>query len=106
MLSTDYNTNRMHKREADTILTDSVPTDAIPTIHSQDDHVHLVCLCRKSRNLEKIGGGRGFACIESTALIEAPRGVGRGDGIPVGSRVPPPEKLQCTSKAPTQLYCP
>ena len=31
----------LNLREADTIPTDSVSTDAIPTIHSQDDPVHL-----------------------------------------------------------------
>jgi len=29
-------------KEADTILTDSVPTDAIPTVHSQDDPVRYI----------------------------------------------------------------
>jgi len=62
----------------------------------------LACLsiCRNSRNCEKIVGGRGVASIESTSLIEAlrwPRGMGSGEGIPVGSGVPhPPEKLQRT----------
>jgi len=33
--------------------------------------------------------------------------VGTGEGIPVRYEVPPtPEKLQRTSKVPTQLYCP
>jgi len=77
----------------------------------------LACLsiCRNSRNWDKIGGGRGVACIESTSLIQAPIdrgdrgewGLGSGKGIPVRSEVPPPpEKLQRTSKAPAQLYCP
>jgi len=44
----------------------------------------LACLsiCRNSRNWDKIGGGRGVACIESTSLIQAPRwprGVGSGE---------------------------
>jgi len=30
-------------------------------------------ICRNSRNWKHTGGGRGVACIESTALIEAPR---------------------------------
>ena len=29
-------------------------------------------ICRNSRNWKNIGGGRGIACIKSTALIEAP----------------------------------
>ena len=36
-------------------------------------------ICRNSRNWEKIGGDWGVACIESTSLIQAPRGVGSGD---------------------------
>jgi len=89
--------NHLLTGEADTIPTDSVPTDAIPTIiRSQDDPVQY----RNSRNWEKIGGGRGVACIESTALIEAPRGVGPEDGILVGYGVPPPpQKLQRTSNS-------
>jgi len=64
--------------------------------------------CRNSRNWEKIEGGWGVTCIESTAFIEAPRGVGPGNrGYPGAVwAAPPPEKLQRTSKAPTQLYCP
>jgi len=62
----------------------------------------LLGICRNSRNWEKIGGGRGVACIESTLLIQAARwsrGVlwsGKGhSGHPVRSDVPPaPEKLQ------------
>jgi len=30
-------------------------------------------ICRNIRNWKNVGGGRGVACIESTALIEAPR---------------------------------
>jgi len=30
-------------------------------------------ICRNSRNWDKIGGGRGVACIESTSLIQALR---------------------------------
>jgi len=50
-------------READTIPTDSVPTaDAIPTICSHDDPVHLYSLarlaCRNSINLEETGMGQ------------------------------------------------
>jgi len=71
-------------------------------------------ICRNSRNWNKIGEGRGIACIESTSLIQAPRwprGVGPGEWGGYSGEVrgaPPPEKLQCTStsKAPAQLYCP
>ena len=39
-------------------------------------------ICGNSRKWNKIGGGRGVACIESTSLIQAPRwprGVGPGE---------------------------
>jgi len=44
--------------------------------------------------------------IDPGTEVTEGRGLGSGEGIPVRSEVPPPpEKLQHTSKAPTQLYC-
>jgi len=76
--------------------------------------------------LGKIVGGRGTACIESTAFIEALRGAGPWEGISEVRGAPSPEKLGFFSEMahfgafrfiqeiiwkssnilPTQLYCP
>jgi len=67
-------------------------------------------ICRNSRNWEEIGMGRGIACIESTALIEAlrwlrgaQRSLGRVSqwvwGAPSSGKV-------TINVLPTQLYCP